>query len=126
MARPPRWDRGEWDTATVMLLGRDGSDCSWCGKGLRGDAHRHHRMRRKEGGDRLENLVLVHGACHAELHSQVWEARRRGFVVPTWSDPLAWPVHLRGIAWSWLNAEGTRSPLVQAEVDAWLGGEAWL
>jgi 5-methylcytosine-specific restriction endonuclease McrA len=120
MPRPPRWSWQQWEEATIMLLGRDGDQCALCAQPLRGDADRHHRMRRKEGGDRLENLVLAHHRCHMAIHDRPEESRRRGLIVPTWGDLLVWPLHVKGIRWVRLTAEGTRVSLTPQEVDSWL------
>jgi hypothetical protein len=84
----PRWTFEEWETATLVILRRDGDRCSWCGKGLNNDAARHHRMRRKDGGDRLSNVVLLHTRCHVYVHAHPDEAKERGVIVPPWEDLL--------------------------------------
>ena len=104
-----RLEPGGWDELTIRLLGRDGDRCGWCGVALRGDAHRHHRKRRRDGGDVIENLVLLHARCHGDVHTNVYDAQERGFIVPTWADPVETPVDMRGYGVAWLSPEGTRS-----------------
>lgn len=92
MPKPPRWDADEWESATFTVLVRDGDRCLWCGQLLRNDVARHHRMRRREGGDRLANIVLLHRHCHEFVHGHSIEARSRGFIVSIYLDVLTKPL----------------------------------
>lgn len=90
-------DWAGWQAATMALDRRDGDRCGWCGQPLAGSAERHHRQRRRVGGDALANLVLLHPRCHADVHSHPVLARERGFIVPTWvEDPSTQPVLWKG------------------------------
>lgn len=109
MTRPVRWDAAEWEHATLLVLHRDGDRCLWCGQPLRNDAARHHRMRRREGGDRLANVVLLHTRCHEFVHGNPIVARGRGFIVSVYNDVLTKPLVAKdGRAWL-LDDEGERS-----------------
>lgn len=113
MTKPPRWTtREQWDAATLALLRRDGDVCRWCGEALAGRAERHHRQRRRVGGDRLANLLLLHPACHnggpGSVHGSPGAARERGFIVSAFGDPLVVPV-LMGTVWFALDDEGGRA-----------------
>ena len=100
MSTLPRWDAGDWEMATLRGLTRDGDRCLWCGQPFRDETARHHRMRRREGGDRLANVVLLHGDCHRHIHAQPIEARGRGFIVSVYNDVLTKPlVAKNGSAW---------------------------
>ena len=103
-----RWNREQWEQATLDLLRRDGDTCLWCGKALRGHAERHHRQRRGVGGDHLANLVLLHSRCHQTAHSQPEQARRRGVIVPTWDDFTTRPLTLKDGRTFRLLPDGTR------------------
>jgi hypothetical protein len=98
--------------ATLHVLRRDGDRCLWCGKALgRGEVARHHRMRRRVGGDRLANILLLHGDCHRFIHANPIEARGRGFIVSVYSDMLGSPVVAKdGRAWL-LDDQGGREPV---------------
>jgi len=102
-----RWTADEWAGATMDLLHRDAGRCGWCGKHLDNDAARHHRMRRREGGDRLANLVMIHMRCHVYIHGHPLEAKERGFIVPPWADLLTTPLVTQRGAWL-LDDEGTK------------------
>lgn len=67
-----------------------------CGEPLRGRAERAHRIRRRDGGDRLANLLLLHPGCHAWTHSHPVEAMERGLIVHALSsiDVALVPVRL--------------------------------
>lgn len=94
MARE-RLDWEGWQQATVALVRRDSDRCGWCGQPLAGNAERHHRQRRRVGGDALANLVLLHSRCHQDVHSHPLLAQERGFIVPTWGDFETWPIRMK-------------------------------
>ena len=106
---PQRWAPEEWDTATDALMQRDGGRCLWCGKMLDNRGERHHRQRRRDGGDRLSNLVMLHPEHHREVHAHPEEARRRGFIVAFASDPLIVPIEAKGGRTFLLMDDGTRT-----------------
>ena len=83
----PQWAPNDWVDASLTLLRRDGGRCGWCGKDLNGVGARHHRMRRRDGGDRLANLVMLHPWCHnvspGSVHQEPALAVHLGFIVTT-------------------------------------------
>ena len=107
-AAAPRLSMQGWAELTLRVLARDGDRCGWCGKGIRENPDRHHRKRRRDGGDVIENIVILHHACHMEAHNHPFEAKRRGFIVPTYANVIETPLDARGFGWCLLNAEGTR------------------
>lgn len=68
------------------------------------EGQRHHRKLRGMGGNRhnpedtLENLVLLHPACHDRIHlDATGEARARHWIISRWAehpypDPMPWPI----------------------------------
>lgn len=87
----------------MALLRRCGGKCWWCGKDLEGRAARHHRQRRRDGGDRLSNLVLLHPECHniypKSVHQNPTEAIDYGFIVPSWAEPDAFAIFVKNNYW---------------------------
>lgn len=51
-----------------------------------------HRMRRREGGHGLANLVRVCHTCHVWIHQHPTEAHEKGFIVKTWEEPSEVPL----------------------------------
>lgn len=92
----PVWSAEEWEQMNITLWMRCADRCWWCGRGLNGDGVRHHRMRRRDGGDRLCNIVILHTACHniapLSVHQNPEVAMTRGFIVPSWADPATSPI----------------------------------
>lgn len=90
MTKPTRWTAAEWEQANLTLWLRSGGKCWWCDMWLGEDAARHHRMRRREGGDSYSNVILLHSNCHNiapnSVHQNPTLAIERGFIVPTWDD----------------------------------------
>lgn len=111
----PRWDYAEWETATTTLLARCGGSCERCGRPLGDRMERHHRQRRRVGGDRLANLMALHPACHAWITEHPQEARDAGWIVPAEGpggvapDPAEFPVRLPS-GWYLLTDDGTKTP----------------
>lgn len=110
----PRWTREEWAVANLALAIRAGDHCELCGKPLAGRAERAHRVRRRDGGDRLCNIVLLHPECHAFTHANPDDARAAGFLLRTTDDPLTIPVLWRGVLWCLLDDHGNREPVLIA------------
>lgn len=94
----------------MLLQARAGGRCECCGELLLGRCERHHRMRRRDGGDRLANLLVLLPACHAHWTAHPDEARLRGIIVPTYSSPEAAPVLWRGSSWLRLTDWGELLP----------------
>ena len=98
MTKPTRWTAAEWEQANLTLWLRSGGLCWWCGKWLGDDVARHHRMRRRDGGDSYPQLILLHSNCHniapGSVHQNPALATERGFIVPSWGNPRDEPVIL--------------------------------
>lgn len=90
--------RKHWHTLNGALEHRSGSHCERCGfPVLMEAAERHHRKLRSQGGeDKVWNLVLLCPGCHQWVHAHPRRATYDGFIVPSWADPLKWPVLLAG------------------------------
>jgi len=103
MPKPPRWTREEWDVANVALWMRCGGACWWCLRPLENSADRHHRQRKRDGGDSYANVILLHPRCHnmghGSVHGNPDEAKERGFIVPPWSDAVTAPIFARNNWW---------------------------
>lgn len=96
----PQQDAGWWEWATTMLVSRCGGFCEKCHEPLtRGDMERHHRKRRRDGGDRLANLLLLHRRCHQWITEHPDEAKRHGWIVHPVDDVETVPVLIRGGYW---------------------------
>lgn len=108
--RPARWDAARWETVTLELVRRDGDRCWFCGLPFRGDAARHHRMRRREGGDRLANVILLHTACHQEVHAHPYDSRQGGLIVSVHDDLLQAPAEHARRGWRLLDDDGNATP----------------
>lgn len=77
----PQWNREQWADADLALGRRSGLRCECCGEPTGGRYERHHRMRRRDGGDRLANLMVLRPRCHAYWTEHPAEARARGIIV---------------------------------------------
>lgn len=106
----PRWTPAEWEEGNAVLYARSGGCCEMCGKPLNGSAERAHRVRRRDGGDRLSNLLLLHPACHAWTHAHPLQSNARGYILPTHADPATTPVLWRGTELVLLDDDGGRTP----------------
>ena len=107
----PRFDTEQWDDATMKLFARSRGMCERCGEPLNGRGERHHRRRRRDGGDRLCNLLLICRTCHAFITDQpesVTRARELGYIVPALavSDVITYPVLQWGTTWVLLDDDG--------------------
>lgn len=97
---------------------REGHRCLKCGRHMIdppvGGFSRHHRMRRRDGGNSYENLVLVCGSgstgCHGELHSKPRQAISLGLILPANFapplDPAIFPVRTHTGHWKMLDPGG--------------------
>lgn len=107
----PRWTWEEWQDTSTPLFVRAGNLCECCGGDFIGTTiERHHRKRRRDGGDRLSNVLLLRGSCHAHWTAHPREAVRRGIIVPTYRDPADLPVLHRGTTLVMLDDEGNATP----------------
>jgi 5-methylcytosine-specific restriction endonuclease McrA len=94
--------------------------CMWCGRGWGDQVHRHHRKRRRdaaadEGGtDALSNLVMLHPACHRDIHANPEMAKERGFIVSPWQNPTEVAVLAGDSRWYLLDDEGNREAKQEA------------
>lgn len=108
----PLQDESWWAWATLELLRRSGHRCERCGQPLSGNMERHHRIRRRDGGDRLSNLLALHSRCHAYITEHPEEARANGWIVSALSniDPEHAPVRIDGTWWN-LTDDGRKIPV---------------
>lgn len=105
-----------WEAATLALLRRSGHRCEKCGHPLNGQLERHHRQRRRVGGDRLSNLLALHTVCHQWITEHPTDALAAGWIVSSHApDPAAVPVRLPGADWWLLDDDGgkVRCPIDQ-------------
>lgn len=62
-----------WRRTRLAVIARDGGVCQLCGGLVQGndrEAHIDHIIEKADGGtDELENLRLVHRACHSRRHA---------------------------------------------------------
>lgn len=94
------------------LAERCGGYCERCARPLPGGVFDlHHRQRRNSRNDSAENCMALCGDCHTAasdaVHRNVSEARRGGFIVPTWDDPATVSVRYMGVKDVWLLPDGT-------------------
>lgn len=68
-----------------------------------------HRMRRREGGHGLANLVRICRVCHEWVHRHPVEAHRLGLTVKTWEEPSEVPL-LSWRGWIYLRDDGFIAP----------------
>ena len=73
--------------------------CVKCGLTLREPVAVHHRKLRKHGGkDALSNLIALCSPCHNiapdSVHQNPRMSYEYGWLVPSWADPLEWPLTL--------------------------------
>lgn len=95
----PQEDAAWWEEANHLLLLRSGHRCERCGHVLGEPQYieRHHRLRRRDGGDRLSNLLILHRRCHTYITEHPAESKVNGWIVPTGQDPSEVPVILPGL-----------------------------
>lgn len=122
--RPTRRRRAapeeEWDWwltyANPLLMLRCGGICERCGTPL-GTTHieRHHRIRRRDGGDRLSNLMALCRTCHIRVTDYPTEAYANGWSIRALDevDPETIPVRLAPTGHMWLLLDnGTKKLLL--------------
>lgn len=98
-----------WDEFTMLLWARSRGVCEKCGDNAPTD--RHHRMRRRDGGDRLSNLLFLCSTCHHWLHDNpesVTRARALGYIVPALgvARPETYELLQWGTTWVLLDDDG--------------------
>lgn len=101
----PRWDRAGWEAAGLRLSARSGDRCEICGTS-QGPFERHHRKRRRDGGDRLCNILLLCPRDHAFVTEHPANARKYGWIVSVNRDPGLVPVLYRRTDWRLLDDSG--------------------
>lgn len=102
----PRWSPAEWEEANAALQQRSGLRCECCGQPAVTDVERHHRQRRRDGGDRLSNILWLTREHHAHWTAHPADAIERGIIVPTYADPATKPVLWRGTELVLLDDDG--------------------
>lgn len=107
----PRWSWEEWETGNGILeLRSGGRRCERCDT-ARGPFERHHRKRRRDGGDRLCNLALFCSPCHRWVTEHPLEARKAGWIVSVYADPLVTPMFWKRQMWVFLDDAGGFEPM---------------
>ena len=92
------------------VLERAQGYCEVCG--LPGDNFAlHHRKLRSQGGkDEVANLIAVHHKCHNmgthSIHLKPMVAKVKGWIVPSWANPIEYPLHLHNKEIVRLDNEG--------------------
>lgn len=104
----PRGDKGWWEWANTVLFVRSGGLCEICGKVPW--TERHHRKRRRDGGDRLCNLLALCTDCHRHVTEHPAEARKYGWIVSAYAEPDQVPVLWRRREWFDLDDHGNLLP----------------
>lgn len=65
--------------ARELVWERQDRQCARCGNTGR---EIHHRMRRREGGHGVHNLVGLCGTCHRWVHANPKAAQEQGYIIP--------------------------------------------
>jgi hypothetical protein len=103
----PRWTAEDWERNNPVLIRRAGGRCECCSRQLDNQAERHHRIRRRDGGDRFANLLLLRPECHRYWTEHPEEARERGIILSAENrNPAAAPVLHHGARWVVLDDHG--------------------
>lgn len=89
---------------------RDHGRCVRCG--LAG-TEQHHRVRRRDGGHRLSNLVLLCHDCHKTITENPLTAKLSGYIVPPWREngTLTTPLQMSNMRWVYLDDDGGVTPV---------------
>jgi 5-methylcytosine-specific restriction endonuclease McrA len=96
--------------------------CAVCGLVLAEPVAVHHRKLKKHGGtDDLSNLLGLHSACHnigpKSVHQNPRLSYEMGWLVPSWADPLEYPLTLPDGRQVLLTNES--DPVRLGEVSGW-------
>lgn len=107
----------EWETfLNPLLMLRSGGICEVGGCDLNTTGiERHHRIRRRDGGDRLSNLLALCGVHHRYVTDHPTEAYANGWSIPALADtdPETVPVRLAPTGHLWTLADnGTKKLLL--------------
>lgn len=83
----------DWLALRLALEERSRGLCEGCGlpRGEFGAAH-HRMLRSRGGGHGLENLIVLHPACHRFAHANPAWATTHGWIVSSWQRPEEVPV----------------------------------
>lgn len=106
----PQEDRSWWEWADNLLITRCNLRCEHCGADLNlTGIERHHRVRRRDGGDTLANLLVLCPLSHRYITEHPTEAYANGWSVRALAtqDPGEVPVRIDGRLWL-LRDDGTR------------------
>jgi hypothetical protein len=100
-----------WIALRDLALARCSGYCELCGLPVSDTFALHHRLLRSRGGkDEIQNLIVLHHACHNtgtnSVHSKVKDATVSGHIVPTRQDPATYPLTLAGGITVILTPEG--------------------
>lgn len=105
----PTWDRDDWEFWNLILMGRAGHACERCGK-TDSTLERHHRKRRRDGGESAPQILVLCRLCHSWSHEHPALARRYGYIVSVTMEPVTVPVLWRSREWVLLTEDGGRVP----------------
>lgn len=113
----PQWSASEWEQGNLILMARAGYACERCGHADQG-IERHHRKRRRDGGESLPNLTALCTSCHAWCHAHPALARKYGWIVSVTADPIAVPMLWRSREWVLLTEDGGMVPAFAVDSEA--------
>lgn len=108
--RKDRWTAEEWTGNSIALFNRCSGNCWRCGLDLGGDGGRHHRKRKRDGGDFLSNVILLHTNCHTWVHAHPEESRQLGWIVSAFKDPEEAPIFAADRGWILIDNAGQWVP----------------
>ncbi len=117
MSNPPK-------SVTDAVDRRDDYSCIRCGTSLTvTHGSRHHRLRRRVGGHRVSNLILLCGSgttgCHGWVHSNPKKAQALGFTVPANHrpdlDPEVIPIKTLRRGWVVLHDDESVESIPEAQ-----------
>lgn len=103
----PRWDSEDWAQGNLILMARAGYACERCGHDDAG-IERHHRKRRRDGGESFPNLTALCPQCHSWCHAHPSLARKYGWIVSVNRNPAVVPMLWRSKEWVLLTDDGGR------------------
>lgn len=110
----PRWDAEDWAQGNLILMARAGYACERCGHTDQG-IERHHRKRRRDGGESFQNLTALCPPCHQDCHAHPATARRFGWIVPVTGNPLTVPFLRHRDEWVFFDESGGVVPAFAPE-----------